>query len=185
MHVWCLLPFPHDIDLTIIWLVKACVWVFFFYVHYKASNGNLNRTCSGLWQEDVSESRPIHATFREAVQQLAGASEEYQRDGIHFLRALLNPDPAKRLTAEQALDHPFLINDFDSVAPDSMPPAIEKPILVDNTLTRAVDKACDKLLGNKYEESEEETDEEESDYEEEESKEGEESEEESEDELKV
>ncbi len=132
-----------------------------------------------MWQEDVSESRPIHATVREAVQQLAGASEEYQREGIHFLRALLNPDPAKRLTAQQALDHPFLTNAFDSVAPDNMPPKIEEPILVDNTLTRAVEKACRKLWKKKDNEesegSEDETDEEE------ESEEGE----ESEDELKV
>jgi serine/threonine protein kinase len=93
---------------------------------------------------------------------LAGASEEYQREGIDFLRALLNPDPAKRLTAEQALDHPFLTHDFDSVAPDSMPPAIKKPILVDNTLTRAVRKACQKMWDKKDAgEEEEESDEEE------------------------
>ncbi len=97
----------------------------------------------------MSEPRPIHATFREAVKQLAGASEEYQREGIHFLRALLNPDHAKHLTAQQALDHPFLTNAFDSVAPDSLPPKIEKPIPIDNTLTRAVRKACQKFWEKK------------------------------------
>jgi serine/threonine protein kinase len=184
-----LTPIPEGHRLNCHMVGKGMCVGCFFYVQYKTSNGNLNRTCSGMWQEDVSESRPIHTTFREAVQQMAAASEEYQREGIHFLRALLNPDPAKRLTAEEAFDHPFLTGAFDSVAPDSLPPETEEPILIDNTLTRAVRKACRKLWKKKddgeSEGSENKTDEEEESDEEEERKEGEESEEESEDELKV
>jgi serine/threonine protein kinase len=94
----------------------------------------------------VSESRPVHTTFREAVQQLAEASEKFQLDGVDFLRALLQVDPANRLTAQQALEHPFLTKAFLSVAIDSMPPAIKKPVIPETTLDRQLRDACRKLI---------------------------------------
>jgi hypothetical protein len=90
----------------------------------------------GFPQEDLSESRPVHAHFKEQVQKLAGASEEFKREGVSFLRALLQPDPAKRLTAQQALEHLFLASAFDSVDPAALPPQIEKPVIVDDTFRR-------------------------------------------------
>jgi serine/threonine protein kinase len=95
-----------------------------------------DRMCHEFPQEDVSESRPVHAHFKEQVQQLAGASEDFKREGVSFLRALLQPDPAKRLTARQALEHPFITNAFNSVDPAAMPPKIEKPVMVDTTFRR-------------------------------------------------
>jgi hypothetical protein len=56
---------------------------------------------------------------------MAGASESYQREGVAFLRALLQPDPVKRMTAKQALCHPFLTGSFREVAPDIFPPELE------------------------------------------------------------
>jgi hypothetical protein len=97
-----------------------------------------------VWlQEDASESQPIHATFQEQVQQLAGASEEYQREGVSFLRALLHPDPAKRMTAQGALQHPFLSMDFLSVSPASMPPELEAPeIILETTFQHMMWDVC-------------------------------------------
>ncbi len=96
----------------------------------------------------MSESLPIHGTFREAVEQLAGASDEFQRLGVSFLCALLQPDPTKRLNAEQALEHPFLNSDFLGIAPDSMPPEVEEEeITFDTTLQRDVWAACIGKMG--------------------------------------
>lgn len=62
------------------------------------------------------------------------------------MRALLQPDPAKRLTVEEALEHPFLTNAFLSVAPDSMPPAIEMKHTVDPKFVQAIDKMIDEEM---------------------------------------
>ncbi len=99
--------------------------------------------CQWWEQEEPSESRPVHAKFREAVQQLAGASEFYKREAVSFLRGLLQPDPMKRLPVEQALLHPFLAADFPCVAADSMPPklAVER----DSRASTAVEEAALKL----------------------------------------
>ncbi len=94
----------------------------------------------------MSESRSVHTIVQEAAQQLAEASEEFQREGVNFLRALLQVDPAKRLTAQQAVEHPFLTKAFLRVAIDSMPPAIKKPVIPETTLDRQLREACRKLI---------------------------------------
>lgn len=42
------------------------------------------------------------------------------------MRALLHPDPIKRLTADKALQHPFLASANLGVPLESMPPEVEK-----------------------------------------------------------
>jgi hypothetical protein len=80
--------------------------------------------CCDWPQEDISGSQPVHATFRESVEQLAGASQDYKVEGVNFLRSLLHPNPAMRMTADGALRHPFLTKTFFDVDPDRMPPEI-------------------------------------------------------------
>jgi hypothetical protein len=89
--------------------------------------------CCVCQQEDNTESSPVHATFNQSVEQMAGASQGYQREGIAFLRALLQPDPTKRMTAKEALCHPFLTGSFPEVAPDIFPPELEEEELVVET----------------------------------------------------
>jgi serine/threonine protein kinase len=103
----------------------------------------VTRGCCAGSQEDVSEARPIHATFHEKVQQLAGASEEFQQDAVNFVRALLQTDPRKRLTAEAALLHPFLTKAFLSVPPDSLPPITpRKEFALETSFERDLWVAC-------------------------------------------
>jgi serine/threonine protein kinase len=103
----------------------------------------LTRGCCAGSQEDVSEARPIHATFHEKVQQLAGASEEFQQEAVDFVRALLQTDPGNRLTAEEALLHPFLTKEFLSVAPDSLPPiTLRKEFALDTSFESDLWVAC-------------------------------------------
>ncbi len=68
------------------------------------------------------------------MQQLAEVSGEFQRDAVDFLRALLRLDPANRLTAEEALQHPFLSSRYDSDALDSLPPNMQEELTLDTTL---------------------------------------------------
>ncbi len=75
------------------------------------------------------------------MKQLAGASEEFKQEGVSFLRALLQPDPARRLTAQQALEHPFLTSAFVTVDPATMPPKYEKPIKVESAFCRELREA--------------------------------------------
>jgi serine/threonine protein kinase len=49
------------------------------------------------------------------------------------LRGLLHPNPDARLTAAQALLHPFLSNEFVTVEPDAMPPDVGDDDLLGNT----------------------------------------------------
>jgi hypothetical protein len=68
------------------------------------------------------------------VEVLAEASKNFKRDGISFLRALLQTNPANRLTAEKALQHPFLASAFNCVAPGKMPPKVEEEVKPETTL---------------------------------------------------
>jgi hypothetical protein len=77
-------------------------------------------------QEGDSESSAVHATFAAAVEDMSAVSEDYQRQAVAFLRGLLQPDPAKRLTAKDAVHHPFLAGTFPEVAPDLSPPEPEE-----------------------------------------------------------
>jgi hypothetical protein len=104
----------------------------------EASDGS----CSGWPQEDMSESRPVHATFKDSVEQLAGASEDYKREAVNFLRSLLHPNPAMRMTADGALRHPFLTKTFSDVDPYSMPPEITEEIKLETTWERML---CDRV----------------------------------------
>jgi hypothetical protein len=77
-------------------------------------------------QEEHPASSVVHTTFNRAVEELAAASEAYKREGIAFLRGLLEPNPKKRMTAEDVIRHPFLTCSFLEVAPDLL------PVVVDN-----------------------------------------------------
>ncbi len=79
---------------------------------------------------------------------MAGASLDYRREGIAFLRGLLHPDPVKRMTAKQAIHHPFLIGSFPDVAPDLLPPELEEEeVFVQSTLGRMLEEAMAKRHG--------------------------------------
>jgi serine/threonine protein kinase len=94
-------------------------------------------------QEGHGESSTIHATFNQRVGQLAEASEEYHREGVSFVRGLLDPNPDTRLTAEEALKHPFLAGDFPDVPPDLIPTLVEEPPpKLKNTMDRMLWEAC-------------------------------------------
>jgi hypothetical protein len=82
-------------------------------------------------QEDDPDSSAVHAMFDRLVEELAAASEDYQREAIAFLRGLLEPDPKKRMTAQDALGHPFLTGSFPELAPDLVP-VVEDPYLIDS-----------------------------------------------------
>jgi hypothetical protein len=72
-------------------------------------------------------------------------AEEYHREGVAFLRGLLDPDPATRMTAHQALNHPFLTGSF-LVAPDLIPTKVARPRREPkNTLERMLYEAIDKM----------------------------------------
>jgi hypothetical protein len=77
-------------------------------------------------QEAHTASSIVHATFNRAVEELAAASEDYQREGVAFLRGLLEPNPKKRMTAEEAIRHPFLTGSFLEVAPHLLPVVVEE-----------------------------------------------------------
>lgn len=67
------------------------------------------------------------------MQQLAAVSEEFHQEAIDFLRALLHPDPARRMTAERALQYTFLTTSFLRIATDGLPPSTESEIVYDTT----------------------------------------------------
>jgi hypothetical protein len=103
-------------------------------------------------QQEGDESCAVHATFNRIVEQMAGASEGYQREGVAFLRGLLHPDPLKRMTAKEAICHPFLIGSFPEVAPDILPPELEEEeeVIVQSTLARALEAAFAKRRGQEH-----------------------------------
>lgn len=120
------------------------------------------KACCHLPQES-SEPRAVHDKFREAVQQLAGVSEDFKGDGEDFLRGLLHPNPADRLTAEQALRHPFLTDHFLTAALDTMPPAVEKEFTMETTLDQRIADFCVKLCQKMDEDDDDDDDEDEDD----------------------
>jgi hypothetical protein len=75
-------------------------------------------------QEGLEEESAVRATFREKTLQLAEVSEAFHEAAVDFLSRLLHPDPAQRMTAEGALQHRFLTNDFRDAALDAMPPMV-------------------------------------------------------------
>jgi hypothetical protein len=64
------------------------------------------------------------------VDLLAAASEDFKEAAVDFLRGLLQPDPRKRMTAQEALTHRFLTDSFSDVAPDALPAAVEEDQIV-------------------------------------------------------
>jgi hypothetical protein len=101
-----------------------------------------------LRQEEVGKLSAVRAKFEAGVQQLAGVSEAFYREGVDFLMGLLHPDPGQRLTTEQALRHPFLVSDILGGSQDDLPPKVEKRVLVpENTFERKLFAACSKMCG--------------------------------------
>jgi hypothetical protein len=95
-------------------------------------------------QEGHPEGSTIHGTFTQRVGQLAEASEDYHREGVSFLKGLPDPDPSTRMTAEQALAHPFLTG--TSVGPDLVPTKVEgPPPILKTTVDRMMWEACIQL----------------------------------------
>ncbi len=84
--------------------------------------------------------------FQEKVEVLVKASEDFKRHGVSFLRALLQTNPANRLTAEKALQHPFLTNAFPCVAPDTMPPEVEEEAQPETTLDLEMREAISEFV---------------------------------------
>ncbi len=74
--------------------------------------------------------------------------EDFHRQGVEFLRGLLDPDPAQRMSVAGALQHPFLTGDFPGAAQDALPPAMERPpIILEDTADRELWEACGKMCG--------------------------------------
>lgn len=86
-------------------------------------------------------------------------SEDFKQDGVDFLRGLLHPDPLERMTAEQALLHPFLKKGFLSAALDNTPPPVQKEVPVHSTLDRETWAATLKAIQDMPEPSDDEDDE--------------------------
>ncbi len=80
---------------------------------------------------------------------MAAASEDFKEAGVDFLRGLLQPDPNKRMTAQEALAHRFLTDSFSNVAADALPAAVEEDKFVvkttfDRMIRDIVAKVCNK-----------------------------------------
>jgi hypothetical protein len=85
--------------------------------------------------------------FNGRLGQLAEASEDYHREGVAFVRGLLDPDPDSRMTAKQALNHPFLVGSFPDVAPALIPTRVARPrreprSTLERQLLAAIDLMC-------------------------------------------
>jgi hypothetical protein len=59
--------------------------------------------CCEWPKEDSTGTSAVSATFHQKIEQLKGASEEFHHAGVDFLLRLLDPDAAKRMTAEGAV----------------------------------------------------------------------------------
>ncbi len=92
-----------------------------------------------LWV--LAGGQSVHAHFCEKVDVLAEAYEDFKRHGVSFMCALLQTDPATCLTAEKALQHPFLANAFPCVAPGKMPPEVQEEVKPETTLDRHMREA--------------------------------------------
>ena len=62
--------------------------------------------------QGASANSYVEARFRRELEQLVEAGEDFQREATHFIQRLLDPNPATRMTAAEALRHPFLTADF-------------------------------------------------------------------------
>ncbi len=71
----------------------------------------------------------LYGAFQRNMQSLSGASEDFRHAATDFLRGLLHPHPWKRMTAQDAVRHPFLTDGFLEIGPDKMPAPVgeEKP----------------------------------------------------------
>ncbi len=97
----------------------------------------------------MGKSSAVQTKFEAGVQQLAEVSKAFHREGVDFLRGLLHPDPAHRLTAEQALQHPFLTSDSLGGTQHELPPKVERRRHVpQNTQDRELWAACVKMCGS-------------------------------------
>jgi hypothetical protein len=101
----------------------------------------------------------VHARFQAHAQQLAGASEAFHREAVDFVMRLLQAEPARRMTAQQALRHPFLSGDCLGVAVGALPPKLKQPAFVptttgDRIMCFIVDKLCDEMEQEDHEDDE-------------------------------
>ena len=66
--------------------------------------------------------------FSSELEQLSSASPDYEAEAAHFLRRLLDRCPTTRMTAAEALRHPFLTKEFAEVSlmahPSQPPPPV-------------------------------------------------------------
>jgi hypothetical protein len=81
------------------------------------------------------------------VKLLAGVTKEFCKAGTDFLLGLLQPDPSKRMTAEDAVHHPFLTSPFPAADLDVMPVKLDEDRCVpqntfDRMLYQAIVEMC-------------------------------------------
>ncbi len=57
---------------------------------------------------------------------LAAAGEDFCQAGTDFLLSLLQADPSKRMTAKDAVRHPFLTSPFPEAALQTLPFTLEE-----------------------------------------------------------
>jgi hypothetical protein len=93
-------------------------------------------------QEEQAETSALHATFHRRVNLLVGVTDEFCQAGTDFLLGLLQPDPSKRMTAKDAVHHPFLTSPFLGAALDVMPVELDEDRCVpQNTFERELYQA--------------------------------------------
>jgi serine/threonine protein kinase len=66
----------------------------------------------------------VHGSSEAVVAELATRVPRLDPLGLHFLRQLLHPDPARRVTAAEALAHPYLAADPAPATPAAIRAAL-------------------------------------------------------------
>jgi serine/threonine protein kinase len=84
----------------------------------------------------------MHATFQGSVKVLAEVTDEFCKAGTDFLLGLLEPDPSERMTAEDAVHHPFLTSPFLGADLERLPVTLkENRCVPENTFDRQLYQA--------------------------------------------
>jgi hypothetical protein len=76
-------------------------------------------------QEQRPDTSALHATFQRRVRLLGAVGEDFCQAGTDFLLSLLQADPSKRMTADDAAHHPFLTSPFPKAALHTLPCTLE------------------------------------------------------------